>query len=479
MFKNHGQILVEALVGLALVVIGIASAIVLFFSNTGVTRERNERIEARALAKEGLEAAEQIIKENWSAASDGPHGLSYTNGVWSFSGTEDINGIFTRSVTLTSSSSNKKEVTARVSWQTNSGENLEVTLTTLVSDWENALAASAGYCDTLSGNWTSPILIGSIDDLGAGRQATDVLVRNNILYISSTASSKSIDDFSIYNVSTPSAPQLLGSIDTGGGINEMALNGDYIFAVSNDDDKEFIVIDVSNPQAPTEAASLNLGGSGNANSVAYGNDHVFIGRRYSRYYPELEVINVENPTSPVVVSSVNLSTSVYKVYTHENKLYYTYYRLEADVGVRDISNLPATTFLGSWDIEGNSGVGADDVASIFIIDEQNMFFGGDWAHSFFYGDGSDPGTFLFPYYSFISNVGGIVRDLVVADGFAFLATDDSNKEFQIINVSNPNNIFIQTWLNMPQIATGIACENNKIYLSMRSNDALRIITSSP
>ena len=33
--------------------------------------------------------------------------------------------------------------------------------------------------------------------------------------------------------------------------------------------------------------------------------------------------------------------------------------------------------------------------------------------------------------------------------------------------------------NFPQVATGVDYEDNLVYVSVRSNDALRIITSSP
>ncbi|GAH25486.1 unnamed protein product, partial [marine sediment metagenome] len=47
------------------------------------------------------------------------------------------------------------------------------------------------------------------------------------------------------------------------------------------------------------------------------------------------------------------------------------------------------------------------------------------------------------------------------------------------NISNPGNIELWSSFNFPQVATGIDYEDNVVYVSVRSNDALRIITSSP
>jgi hypothetical protein len=75
------------------------------------------------------------------------------------------------------------------------------------------------------------------------------------------------------------------------------------------------------------------------------------------------------------------------------------------------------------------------------------------------------------------DIGADVNDLRIRDNLAFLATADSNKEFQVWNISDPTNITLWSSFNFPQVATGIDYEDNVVYVSVRSNDALRIITS--
>lgn len=69
-----------------------------------------------------------------------------------------------------------------------------------------------------------------------------------------------------------------------------------------------------------------------------------------------------------------------------------------------------------------------------------------------------------------------VNGVRVSGRFAFLATEDSNEEFQVLDISNPASIPapVSTY-NFPQEATGVDFENNIIYSSVRSNDGLRII----
>jgi len=70
-----------------------------------------------------------------------------------------------------------------------------------------------------------------------------------------------------------------------------------------------------------------------------------------------------------------------------------------------------------------------------------------------------------------------VNGVLTRDYLAFLATDDPNKELQIWEISNPANINLWASFNFPQVATDIDYEDNFVYVSVRSNDALRIITS--
>jgi len=76
--------------------------------------------------------------------------------------------------------------------------------------------------------------------------------------------------------------------------------------------------------------------------------------------------------------------------------------------------------------------------------------------------------------------GGDVNDITCVGGdLAFLATSDANKEFMIVNLADPDNLVEHASLNYPALATGIDFADNKVFMAVRSNDALRIITSSP
>jgi len=271
----------------------------------------------------------------------------------------------------------------------------------------------------------------------------------------------------VYNVANPASPQLLSDINTGDGINDFVLHNGYIFAVSSDDSKEFLVIDARNPTMPAVVASINLGGTGNANSIAYWKNYVFIGRSYSSTNSEFEIIDVTNPANPLIAAELDTSATILKMYAFNDRLYYSYYNLTDDVVVRDISNPPAAPLITTWDI------GTDDVYGMYAGGDESIFMiGTDWGHTVKYVDAS---TVTSPVIVSSVDVGGRAWDVYGVGAWAVAGTDNSNAEFQVLDISTPSNMHVVATLNLSQLISATACYGNAIYAAVRSNDALQII----
>ena len=81
-------------------------------------------------------------------------------------------------------------------------------------------------------------------------------------------------------------------------------------------------------------------------------------------------MNVTSSTSPVVSNEVHISDSVLNIYAFQEKLYYSYYDVTDDIGIRSLASLPSIPFLGSWD------VGEDDIGSFFAESSSAFSLGG-------------------------------------------------------------------------------------------------------
>ena len=63
------------------------------------------------------------------------------------------------------------------------------------------------------------------------------------------------------------------------------------------------------------------------------------------------------------------------------------------------------------------------------------------------------------------------------DYLAFAGVNNSSKELQIVNINDYANPYLYSYINFPQVVTGIDYQDNFVYSSVRSNNGVRIITS--
>ncbi|MDO8584748.1 MAG: hypothetical protein Q7R85_01350 [bacterium] len=460
--SHNGQSLVEVLVAIGIFLVITGSVVTMISGGQDLLSDTTQATQSAEYAAEGLEAVRAIRDADWGALTDGTHGITLSGNDWQFSGSSDARDIYTRSVSVATVDANTKIATTTVTWMTDPLRPQRIEIAQTLTAWQTA---SPTLC-TLSGDWAHPRILGTAD-LGPGRSGTDVEVATTTVYVSSIASDSSKKDFSIYNASNPASLQLLGEVNVGGGINEFVLHSGYIFAVSSDDSEEFKVIDVRNPAAPVEVADINLGGSGNANSIAYWKDHVFIGRNYSSTYEELVVVDVTNPINPLIAMELDIGASMLKMYAFNDRLYSAYYNLTEDIIVRDITNPPAAPLVTTWDI------GTDDVYGMYAGGDESVFMvGTDWGHTVKYVDAT---TVTSPITVASVDVGGRAWDVYGVGAWAVAGTDNSNAEFQVLDISTPSNMRVVASLNLSQLISATACYGNAVYAAVRSNDALQII----
>ncbi len=463
-FKNkNGQSIIEILVGISILTIAISAGSLLFFSNQNLFLDQKNHLQALGLASECVEVTKQIFNRDWNEITAGNHGLLYasTTRKWSYSGSSDTTGIFTRVANIIVVSNQEKDLKCSVSWNTDPDRPQTISLYYRVSNWRG-----------LYGDWSNPKTLGTVD-LGAGNQGTDVRVRNKIVYVTTKASTSSKKDFHVVDATNGSAPFVIQSIDTSIGLNALDISGNYAYVAVGSDNKQFQIIDITSNSNPFVVSSSSIPSSQAALSIAYSNGYAFLGSQNSSSGKEFNIFNVSNPSSPSIVGSYEVGGSVTRVFLKDTYAYLTTTVDDGEIFVLNVSNPVSPTLVKKYDVYGTT-----DGASIDIVG--NLLYYGS-LHEY------DPAGFEFNILD-ISNLPTItstgtkdtasnINDLYVKDYLVFMGTDDSNAEFKLYDISNPQNITQVSTLNFPQVATGIDYENNLIYVSLRSNDALRIVTS--
>lgn len=474
--RRQGQSLIEILMAVTLMAMGISFATILIYGGQNVLIDRGNSITARSLAGEGLEAARSIGARSWANMATGTYGLSFSTSTnkWSFSGGADYNSIFTRKITVSDVVQDEKQITSDVTWSANAKLG-EVKLVTILTNWKNAFPPPDPG-DTggggISGDWTNPQTLGSVD-LGPGESATDLDVKNKIVYMTAQASSQSKPDFFIVNATDGQNPFIVSSLGTGPGLLSLDAAGNYAYAGNSDTDEQLQIINIANISNPSLTASFELPGvSGTGavgNAVFYANSKIYVGTKRATG-PEFFIIDVSNPVNPSSLGTREINADVNSIYVLGNMAYLTTSDDSKEVIVLDISSPANITQTGTFDAAaGDDGVGLSLAGSTLYLGRSAG------SNDFIVVNITNP---AFPQQLGSANLSGTsVNDIRTRDNLAFLATSDSNKEFQVWNISNPASISLYSSFNFPQVATGVDYEDNIVYVSVRSNDGLRIITS--
>jgi hypothetical protein len=454
-FFKRGQSTLEILIVIAVLAASLMGAVLAFWGSQSLSVDSEEGVKALRLARAGLESAEAQARDNFA----------------NITSTTTVYNEFTEELSVTAVDADTKKITSRVTWRTDPLRLQKVELNAFVTDWYNYQYTGG---DTggggLTGNWLNPKTLGSVD-LRAGESATDLDVINKIVYMTATASDPKKDDFFIVDATNGANPAILSSLGTGPGLNAIDAISGYAFVANNSTTAQLQVIDTSDLHNPRLVASFTLPGVSGAgafgNAIFYADNKIYMGTEKAAG-PEFHIIDVSNPLNPVSLGSKELGMEVNAIYVKGNLAYIAVHD-DPRLRIYDVSNPQNIIQVGSF------STNAQEPASLWLTGA-TAYLGSE--------QGAKDEVFILNVASTTSiqklgsfGVTGDVNDIRVSGNLAFLATSDTNAEFQVWDISNPASPALIANFNFPNIADGIDYENNLVYVAVRSNDALRIITS--
>lgn len=459
-----GQALIEILIASGVFLIGVMSIFSLVLGSSSLARDSDPSRRASEYARQGIDAVRLIRNQDWETLQDGTYGLQFTNNSWSLvPGNNSSNG-FTRELTLTTYSGNQKILKSRVVWQPSSLRTSELTFVTALTNWQNT--QDNNY---VAGDWAHPTSLGTVD-IENGAAGTDVVVNNQRAYVSSKATNVEKVDFSTFNVAHATNATRDASLDLGiSNLASIAKSGNYVYGAISGSTKEFLVLDVTNPAAPTIVGQHDFS-NGKTQSIAVAGNYLYLGMEQIAGEAELYVFDVTTPASPTLLGNFEIGATVWSIGIFNNRAYLATDADSEELIILDVADPSAITKSGAYNANGTV-----NGKNVFVKDEYNVYLGRE-------NSASDPEFLILD----ASNVSGItvkgsydmntgINDMVVANRYAFLATELPNAEFKVLDVANPATITDHGTLNFSQSVTGIAYENNTIYCSVRSNDVLHII----
>ena len=448
-----GQITLEILISLFILVASISAAVMVSFGNQSTTVDTQLSNQALYIARQEMETARGASRQDF-------------NSVVSSSSTE---GIYSKEVLVENIDAYTKKVTSRVSWETEVLRPQKIELLTFLTNFKS-LQESGGDSGGggLSGDWKNPRTLGSVD-LGPGNESVDLDVLNKIVYLAAQASDKKKPDFYIIDATDGEHPLVKSNLNTGPGLNALDVAGQYVYLANRDADAQLQIINASDLNNPVLIKSYKLPNTSDDDgiplSIFYASSKIYLGMKKNNG-PEFNIIDVSNPNNPVLLGSYEINDNVNDIYINSNRAY-----LATDLGgagliILDVSNSASASLLGQAYSADTNSVFNDSSSLTFLSPGQELHIANTANPNSIIDQGS-------------INVGDKINDIARRGYLVFLATSNSNRELQIINISDPASPALWSFFNFSQIGTGIDYEDNIVYISVRSNDALRIVTSSP
>ena len=141
---NKGFSLVEILVAISVFLVFVLAVANVTTSVSTQIRSSTNKERATILAEEGLEATRNIRDADFSNLADGTYGLSVSGNQWNFSGSSDVTGIFTRTLTISTISPNQKQADVTISWADQTSPTNSLNMSTYFTKWQSILNLGNG-----------------------------------------------------------------------------------------------------------------------------------------------------------------------------------------------------------------------------------------------------------------------------------------------------------------------------------------------
>ncbi len=214
-------------------------------------------------------------------------------------------------------------------------------------------------------------------------------------------------------------------------------------------------------QPPTLKGLFKSFGLPDANDVFLQNQYAYLATENNPGSgPEFYILDISNPAQPTFVSALNIGAEVNKVYVEYNTAYLATADNSKELVILDVTNKSAPVQIGSYDTSKSlDALAVYAVGGTAYLGTENNLGGGE----FYVLDVTTPGAISLkgpPYEAQNS-----VLDIDVNGTTVYLATANANKEFMVLDASNPAAIPQPVFYNVPVVAQarGVRYFGGKLY----------------
>ncbi len=478
---SAGMSLVEVVLSSAiflLVVMGLSGVLIYGQETTAVG---GALARGTFLADEGLSALRNIRDSDWANLSyTGGSGLSSIGNQWSFSGSSDTTGPFTREVEIASldASIHRSIATSNISWQQTSSRAGITSLVTHFTNWRRSLSTA--------GDWSVLNLFNGALASPYPESGLRVQVSGNYAYL--LGSGTGSPQLRIYDISNPATITLLGSTALPQNSSDIFVSndGNYVYITTLHPFYELVIYSVSNPASPVLAGSINLPTTQVGWPDEFGSGVYVVGTRAYVTRPNTVgddtffVIDVSTISSPSLLGSLLIPGTPEGVVVSGNYAYVTVSGDTNELVVVDITN-PNNPSIGySFDMSGSNSAKA-------IALEGTRLFVGDGGFLRVV-DISNPLSLstLGSINTTSTEIFDIASDVAYSQNgnrYVFLSTNLSSHDLVSVDVTNSNSPTVSALYDdaviQPFWGVAYSQELDKVFVSVNTSDGMRVFAPDP
>lgn len=396
------------------------------------TKIPNTQKTAIRYASEGAEILRYIRKDSLANLPDGTYGFSFNGTDWILSGSSESleGGIYTRAVTISAPTIERKLATVTVSWN-NAGRTGSESVITMLTNWQDTITPP-----TVA--WQTPVFNRNHAITATTYDVTYLKFYDGVLYallLNGTTSSY----FTSFNVSTfPTISQgtnvNLNTAHTDVGHRYLAGDGIRRFYYSSANNS--IEVTGINVATRTLIGPLNMSGNIDANGIDTNGNTVYVTRTANGSTAEFNILQNTGTTTYTAQGVLQSSATYYDVLVRDNTyVYVTTSNTAGELDVINVSNTAAPTLAGTVNLPTTITGRFDMIMSgnILILYRKS---GTTTGSQIYFYDVTTPST---PTYLGAYSAAYLIYDADVdpARSFLFLATASATNEFEVVDFSTP------------------------------------------
>lgn len=429
--KRHrsGFLLVDILLGVAVfaIIIGALTS-GLAFSHREVLGS-GDRVRAAYVAEQSLEAVRSIRDQDFAALTEGTHGLTIQDGLWTLSGTGSVTEAgYNTAVSLANATDDRIAVTVNVSWNFGANRSGNLELHGEVGNWRQTVTP---------GDWSTVSEDGSYidDDTPLFNRA---VAAGGYLYVTSETSDGG-DGLYVFDITDTSNPtRVASSYALSSPAYDIAVSDGYLFVVVGNSSTEIVIYDLSTPEtlsASDIVATINVAGSAKARSIAIDGTTLYVGSVSGGSAVSFASYDISDINSIAALDTYDESENYNSIAVTDGYAYIASGKDTAELRIVDVqspSNLTIPTASGAYNLTdtanalsiqalngyallGRASVSVSEEILLFDISPHVLSSSGPW--------NLEAGA----------NVNGIAMD--PAATYGFIASENDSKEFSVVNIA--------------------------------------------